>query len=64
MVVAMRVHIVKDNVPLCGFTADAARLWPYDEKWVWPEEAHFATCRDCISQLHEQDEFQCTVMLS
>jgi hypothetical protein len=58
------VHIVKDNHPLCGFTGDHPRFWNLDQRWVWPEEAHYATCRHCISLLHEQDEYECTVLLN
>jgi hypothetical protein len=56
------VHIIKDDRVLCGFTSDAPRFWSDDQRWVWPEEAHFATCRNCISELHSQDEYECIVL--
>jgi hypothetical protein len=54
----MTVHIIKGENPLCGFTSDDPKFWSIEERWVWPEEAHFATCQRCISELHDQDELE------
>jgi len=52
----MIVHILHSGLPLCGFTSDEPRHWPFEHKWVGPNEAHIASCHHCIAELHNQDE--------
>jgi hypothetical protein len=62
----MTVHIVNEDksAPLCGFTGDLPLFWPAGEQWVWPVEAHYATCQRCIELLHSQDERECQQLMN
>lgn len=57
----MTVHIITHEHPLCGFTGEAPRYWARDQQWVYPEEAHYATCQGCIHELHNCDELEASV---
>lgn len=52
------VHILSAGQPLCGFTRDEPQYWPITDKWVGEDEAHYATCQRCISELHDHDELE------
>jgi len=56
----MIVHIVLDGKPACGFTPERPERWDAEHKWVYPEEAHYANCWNCISVLHQRDELEAT----
>ena len=54
----MHVHIILDGRAACGFSSERPERWSPDHKWVYPEEAHFANCWDCIGHLNNRDELE------
>jgi|KBSMisStaDraftv2_1062788.scaffolds.fasta_scaffold106851_2 hypothetical protein len=54
----MVVHIILNGRAACGFTSDRPERWDNQHKWVYPEEAHYANCWDCIGRLNTLDELE------
>lgn len=59
----MIVHIILDGRAACGFTSDRPEKWDSNNRGVYPEEAHFANCWNCIGRLNTLDEREAKTMV-